>query len=85
MEREEILFCSEKVIPLTCRRSDPRHFFLRLPLTSPHADTHEAFLKGTRKWGSTIPQLPGPLSSAGAGYEDSGFLHHAVPRCKEFT
>lgn len=30
----------------------------------------------------TIPQLPGPLSSAGAGFESSGFLHLAVPAVK---
>lgn len=84
VEGGEILFCSEKVIPFTCcRRVNPRHFFVRLPITPSHAETHEAFLRGgARKWGSTIPQLPGPLSSSGAGFEGSGFLHLAVPAVK---
>lgn len=55
---------------------------MRLPIPPPHTDTHEALLRGARKLGSTIPQLLGPLSSAGAGFEGSGFLHLPVPAVK---
>lgn len=52
VEGGEILFCSEKVIPFTCcRRVNPRHFFVRLPITPSHAETHEAFLRGGQENG----------------------------------
>lgn len=51
-------------------------------LSHDHMQTHMKLFKGGQKMRSTIPQLPGPLSSAGAGFEGSGFLHLAVPAVK---